>query len=536
MVNGSTNTALRQVARVFQEGTLTGLSDGQMLERFVESRDEAAFEVLVGRHGPMVFNVCRQLLRDSHDVEDAFQAVFLVLVRKAGVIRVEGSLGPWLYSVANRVAARARANRQRSATRGLPEAAEIATPQSEFTLDRDETAVVIQEELARLPERLRAPLVLCYLQGMTHDLAAGQLGCPVGTVRSRLSRGRAQLLIRMTRRGLTLSAAGLVSALESNARAAPVPPIVRIALIKLATGWGSETAAKVGGLGASASVATLLEGVLNVMRIKKLAILATVLMGVGALSLVIVDRAAAVGGSQLQEAAATSGDPATRPVGPDGRTIGAVAAKPDTEFFTQTYYVGDILGVMPPAGISSTSPETKNQGTYGVRPKVDMQPVMSLISSTIAPRTWQMGGALEDGGDRKTNKMVPFFLSISLIIRCPQDVHAQVANLLRGLRGVLEARDARMVRPDPIILPGTYANPASAALPAGQSRPPAATVRDLQTTTLSPPAHSSPAQPPSKHRVQQLLDELQKEIARFPSPTGTGVAPSTADTGFAPTQ
>ena len=104
---------------------------------------------------------------------------------------------------------------------------------------------------------------------MTHELAAGQLGCPVGTVRSRLSRGRAELLRRITRRGLTLSAAGLVSALEANARAAAVPPILRIALIRLATGWGSATAARVGGLGTSASVATLLEGVLNVMRIKK---------------------------------------------------------------------------------------------------------------------------------------------------------------------------------------------------------------------------------------------------------------------------
>ncbi len=325
MVNGSTNTALRQVARVFQEGTLTGLSDRQMIERFVDSRDEAAFEVLVGRHGPMVFNVCRQLLRDPHDVEDAFQAVFLVLVRKAGVIRIEGSLGPWLYAVANRVAARARANRRRLAARGMREAAEVAAPEFEYALDREETAFVIQEELARLPERLRAPLVLCYLQGMTHELAAGQLGCPVGTVRSRLSRGRAQLLTRVTRRGLTLSAVCLVSALEANARAAAVPPIVRIALIRLATGWSSEAAARVGGLGTPASVAALLEGALNVIRIKKLAIMAAVLVGGGALGLVIADRAAAVGGSQLQEAAPTSRDPAIRQFGPDGRRIGASA-------------------------------------------------------------------------------------------------------------------------------------------------------------------------------------------------------------------
>jgi RNA polymerase sigma factor (sigma-70 family) len=513
MVNGSTNTALRQVARVFQEGTLTGLSDGQMLERFVDSRDEAAFEVLVGRHGAMVFNVCRQLLRNPHDVEDAFQAVFLVLVRKAGFIRIEGSLGPWLYTVANRVAARARANRRRIAARDVREVAEIAAPESEDPLDRDETAVVIQEELARLPERLRAPLVLCYLQGMTHDLAAGQLGCPVGTVRSRLSRGRAQLLRRIVRRGLTMSAVGLVSGLEANARAAAVPPILRIALIRLATGFGSETAARVGGLGTSASVATLLEGVLNVIRIKKLVIMATALVGVGALGLVIADRAAAVGGSKLQEAAASSGDPASRRVGPDGSPIGALHAQLNNESVTQTYYVGDILGVQLTPGQSAPASEKNNQRTSEVREMVYMQPVMNLISSTIAPRTWQMNGGFEEGGDRKTNAMVPFYLSVSLIVRCPKETHDQVANLLRGLRGVMEARDARMVGSERKGAPDRRMVDRM-TLDASQSPSPANPIRD----------HA--LQPPSRQRVQQLLDELQKEIARFPSPMDTRVAPT----------
>ena len=190
MVNGCATAALRQVAGLFHEGTLTGLSDRQILERFVDGRDETAFETLLGRHGPMVFNVCRQLLRDPHDVEDAFQAVFLVLVRKASGIRVEGSLGPWLYKVAHRVAARARANRRRMGAREIVAAKYFAESPADDGLDRLEDAGVIQEELGRLPERLRAPLVLCYLQGMTHEQAADQLGCPVGTVRSRLSRGR----------------------------------------------------------------------------------------------------------------------------------------------------------------------------------------------------------------------------------------------------------------------------------------------------------------------------------------------------------
>jgi RNA polymerase sigma factor (sigma-70 family) len=283
MVNGRANMALRQVARVFHDGTLTGLSDRQILERFVDRRDEAAFEALMVRHGPMVLNVCRRLLRDPHDVEDAFQAVFLVLVRKARGIRVEGSLGPWLYTVSNRVAARARANRRRLGTREISAAVERSKSTADRTLDRLEAAGVIHEELDRLPERLRAPVVLCYLQGLTHELAAGQLGCPVGTVRSRLSRARAQLLIRITRRGLTLSAAGLVSALDSNARAAEIPQMLQTKLIKSAIRSVSETASTVGGLGVSASVVALLEGVLNVMRIKKIALTGAGLVALGTL-------------------------------------------------------------------------------------------------------------------------------------------------------------------------------------------------------------------------------------------------------------
>ena len=202
------------------------------------------------RHGPMVLNVCRQLLRDPHDVEDAFQAVFLVLVRKAGTDPGRGLARS--VALHGRQPSRRPCPREPSTDgrREISAAAELAESPPDDTLDRLESAVVIQEELGRLPERLRAPLVLCYLQGMTHELAAGQLGCPVGTVRSRLSRGRAQLLRRITRRGLALSAAGLVSALESNARAAAVPPIVTNHVDQVGDRWVSESAARVGGLGA----------------------------------------------------------------------------------------------------------------------------------------------------------------------------------------------------------------------------------------------------------------------------------------------
>jgi RNA polymerase sigma factor (sigma-70 family) len=506
MVNGCASTALRQVARVFHEGTLTGASDRQILERFVDRRDEAAFEVLVARHGPMVFNVCRQLVRDQHDVEDAFQAVFLVLIRKAASIRVEGSLGPWLYTVANRVAARARANRRRMATRGVSEAVEIAAIGAEYTLERDETAVVIQEELARLPERLRAPLVLCYLQGMTHELAAGQLGCPVGTVRSRLSRGRARLLRRITRRGLTLSAVALVSALESNARAATLSPIVRITLNKLATEWVSESAATAAGMGASASVAALLEGVLKVMRIKKLAIVAAALVGTGALGLLIADRAAAVGGTTIQESAQGKHDSDVRPAGSDGRPAGAnTPGRPGSEFITQTYYVGDIIGVTRQFIVGS---KPDDNTAPALRSDVDMNPIMDLISSTVAPSTWQTDETSGQVVGRRTNHMVPFYLSISLIIRSPKDVHDQVANLLRGLRVLLDARDNRTAKREAMDHPNT---------PQPLSSGPSLAPSPPSNASLPPPARGvTPANSGSRQRAQQLLDELQKEIQKLP--------------------
>jgi RNA polymerase sigma factor (sigma-70 family) len=505
MVNGCANAALRQVARVFHDGTLTGLSDRQMLERFVECRDEAAFELLVARHGPMVFKVCGQLLRDPHDVDDAFQAVFLVLIRKASTVRVENSLGPWLYTVANRVAARARANRRRTAAREISAAAERAESPPDNSVDRLEAAVVIQEELGHLPARLRAPLVLCYLQGMTHELAAGELGCPVGTVRSRLSRARAQLLRRITRRGLTLSTAALVTALESNARAVAIPQNIRISLIKLATQWVSESAATVGGLGASASVVALMEGVLNVMKIKKLAMIIAGLATMGALGLAIADRATAVGGSPVQESAQGKHDSDVRPGGTDGSPVRVLTPEaPGSQFVTKTYYVGDLVEAPQLPGAISTIPVSGGPAA-GVRPMVNVQPVMDLIASTVAPGTWNVDDGRGPVIVSRTNSMVPFYLSISLIVRCPDEVHDQVANLLRLLRVLIDARDNRAVQEK------TADHREAFQLKSSPTPPPG----DLELR--GPKARPANAVPPaSRPRVQELLEELQKEIEKLP--------------------
>jgi len=200
---------LRELRTLFSVGTVRDLTDGQLLERFATDRGEAAeqaFATLVERHGPMVLRVCRGVLVDPHDTHDAFQATFLVLVKKARSLWVRDSLGPWLHQVAYRIASCARKSAARR-RRHERSAAKSAT--ETYSEVGDELGRVLHEEIHRLPERYRVPLVLCDLEGRTHEQAARHLGWPIGTVKSRQSRGRERLRERLSRRGLG-SDAGLV--------------------------------------------------------------------------------------------------------------------------------------------------------------------------------------------------------------------------------------------------------------------------------------------------------------------------------------
>jgi RNA polymerase sigma factor (sigma-70 family) len=233
-----------------------GTGDDALLARFVGWRDEAAFELIVYRHGPMVRAVCRRVLRHEHDAEDAFQATFLALARKAAGVRGK-SLAGWLYRVAFHAALKAKA---RSARRefGL---SEIAVAVRDDGHGRD-LAAVLDEEIVRLPERYRLPVVLCYLQGRSNREAAAALGIPKGTVDSRLSTARQKLRVRLIRRGLAPAVAA--AAVEGSVDAAEVPGAAARAVTKAAVAFLSKQVAP------ATTAAVLAEGVLHNMYLTKL--------------------------------------------------------------------------------------------------------------------------------------------------------------------------------------------------------------------------------------------------------------------------
>jgi RNA polymerase sigma factor (sigma-70 family) len=244
-----------------------GATDGQLLARFVRHRDGEAFAALFRRHGPMVWGVCRRVLGDGDTAEDAFQATFLILVRKAGAIGRPEQLANWLYGVACRTAARARALAARRAAREQPGEVDVPAAEEAGAAEWRDLRPLLDEVLAELPDKYRAPVVLCYLEGKTYAEAAQALGWAEGTVSGRLARARALLHSRLSRRGLALSADGLAALLAGESLRATLPESV-----------GGITAAMPFAAGESA--VALSRGVLHAMFLNKLKIAAAVLLGV----------------------------------------------------------------------------------------------------------------------------------------------------------------------------------------------------------------------------------------------------------------
>jgi RNA polymerase sigma factor (sigma-70 family) len=278
-------TAIRDLQSLFEAGTFVGMSDGQLLDRFIARREGASLEALVLRHGPMVRGVCRRVLRDYHDVEDAFQATFLVLARKAASIMPREKVGNWLYGVAYQTAMKARATRAKRRIREgqIPDGLE---PEAFSHVERDDLAELLDRELSRLPDKYRTPVVLCELEGNTHGEAAERLGWPIGTVSGRLSRARAMLAKRLTGHGVLLPGGALTVGLrQARAMASDsVPTSLLSSTIKAASQLAAGRAAMEGVV--SSRVANLTREVLKSMLFSRIKIsvttgLAFILAGAG---------------------------------------------------------------------------------------------------------------------------------------------------------------------------------------------------------------------------------------------------------------
>jgi RNA polymerase sigma-70 factor (ECF subfamily) len=239
------NSAASVLDVLLRAGSVSGLSDEQLIELFVSGRDataEYAFEALVQRHGPMVLGLCKSALGDLHDAEDAFQATFLVLARRADTLRAPARLGCWLHGVACRSARKVRARRSRfdRLARQAEAVAEVdAKVDTQEDIHRHEEAQVLHDEIGRLPERYRTPVVLCYLEGLTHAEAARRLGWSIGTVGVRLMRARQRLRAGLTRRGLATGTAALAPLVQQTE---PLAPSLVMRTARAAVGFSLKSA------------------------------------------------------------------------------------------------------------------------------------------------------------------------------------------------------------------------------------------------------------------------------------------------------
>jgi RNA polymerase sigma factor (sigma-70 family) len=264
MAAAQDNPALRHIRRLVS-GPGVALSDRELLQRYVESRDEAAFAALVERHGPMVLGLCQAILSNRHDAEDACQATFVVLARKAGSIRKRDSAGSWLHGVAYRVARKALAAAARR--HALDAKAGIRVPEgSADDLSWREVRAILHAELAALPERFREPLILCYLEGYTQDEAARRLGWAVTTVKGRLQQGRELLRGRLVRKGLDLAALLGATLVAGQSFAAPVQPMLIKATLRAVFPATGDTA--------NSTALNLAHGILQLNALRKFSLLA----------------------------------------------------------------------------------------------------------------------------------------------------------------------------------------------------------------------------------------------------------------------
>ncbi|CAN5883464.1 hypothetical protein BH23PLA1_BH23PLA1_37430 [soil metagenome] len=422
MARGRWGAAARELRGLLQFGVVGNLSDGELVERYLTrsaEASEAAFEALVHRHGPMVLRVCKGAIGDAHEAQDAFQATFLILARRASAIRQRESLANWLHGVAVRVSTRARKHALRR--RALEDRAVEIAESRPVVAGPAEPCPELHEEIARLPDRYRAPIVLCYLEGLTHEQAAARLGWPVGTVRGRLARARDLLRTRLTRRGLAPVVGALLGARQTLALAGPPAGLVA-ATVEIASKAGAGRLAMAGTV--PASVAALSEGAVRIMfwsQVSKvglgIAMLGALVIGVstGATDDPSAKRGDAPRAATVEDHPIARGTPRHIPAEPEPEN-----AKPESTF-TRVYVVADLL---------NRSPDQKEG-------PIDFEPLIEIITTSVVPGTWNVQddkGQSVAEGEPPIGSITPFWLNVSLIVKHNVEAHEEIVALLGRLR------------------------------------------------------------------------------------------------------
>jgi RNA polymerase sigma factor (sigma-70 family) len=394
MATSRSETIIQHLRRTLRQDK-DGLTDGQLLEAFVAHQDAAALESLVRRHGPMVLGVCRRILRDPHDAEDAFQATFLVLARKAAAVSPRALVGNWLYGVAHTTAIRLRATNAKRRTR---ERQVVDMPEREAVQHdlHDDLLQRLDEELARLPDRFRVPIVLCDLEGRSRKEVARQLKIPEGTLSSRLTTARRLLAKRMTRHGFSVSGGALALAVAHETTSAAVPATLVSSTVKAAT---LTTTGLI-----SVQVAALTQGVLKTMFLTKMKTI-----------LVFIATVVVIGGSSLTYWTRAAEDAGSAPQGIKSKLAKDVPT-------------GDRPEIKPGNGERLIQKVYALAGMFGSKPLTngEVEVLIRVIQGTIEPQSWCINGG--EGA-------IDYFpLTSSLVISQSPAIQEKIQGLLEKLR------------------------------------------------------------------------------------------------------
>ncbi|WP_152049416.1 RNA polymerase sigma factor [Tautonia marina] len=438
MPRAMNEASLRHLGTLFGGGSGLGMSDGQLLERFVTregTRAERAFEILVERHGPMVQRVARSIVSDRDLADDAFQTVFVTLAKRARSLWVRDSIGPWLHAVTVRVATRMRNDQARR--RRIDAKAAALMPSSFEPGVPDDLGAALHEEIARLPEAQRLAIVLCLVEGLTHDQAADRLGWPVGTIRSRLARGRERLRSRLDRRGLAPSSGVLIGPgllMRSGSEA------IRGSLLH-ATVQNAVSATHGGAIGL---VGTVPAGAIAaaVTLVKESSMIHRVLV-VGLMSAGVFAAGASISAQSKPEPSPAT---VTGGIADEGRMV------------TRTYSVPDLIAFNHL--VRGYHQEGPGPRLTQITRSADFEPLIELLTSSVAPDSWTItrfpGEEVPPGDTLPDGVLIPLPSTSKMVIRHTAEVHdevrtrlEQIRRLVTALKNPPEVVEERIIGPEP---------------------------------------------------------------------------------------